>query len=320
MDTVTGELIDPTRKTIPTKDQLREIYAIDETTKPKLDELALACVIPGDLAIKENYQAVAAGIRRCVKIRSAIEKRREELKKDSLEYGRRVDAVAKLLTAEVEKIEGPLADAKAKHDQTIEEARLAAEAEAKRLAEAEERRRREEEAAKLRAEAERLAAERREFEQEQARILAEQEAEQAKLREAQEEQRRAFEAEQAAQREAIRKQAAELEAQRQAVEAEKSRQEAERRAEQEAKERAEREAREAEDAARLAAEREARRVAAMPDVEKLRGWVEGVLAAVASPCRLADAGLRQSARRTNAAIGAALAELKTELDAIAKGA
>ena len=318
MTSVKGELLDKP-KTIPTQDELRELYAIDEATKPRLDELARECVIPGELSVKENYQAVAAGIRKCVKIRSAIEARRKELKQDSLEYGRRVDAVAKMLTAEVERIEGPLAAAKAKQDQTVEEARLAREAEERRIAEEAERKRREEEQAKLRAEQARLAEERRAFEAEQARVRAEQAAEMAKIREAQEAERRKIEAEQAAARAEQERERQRLEAERREIAAERERHEARLRAEREAAERAERERIEAEEAARLAAERESRRVAALPDIEKLRGWAAGVKKAMSAPCKLADEQLRQSARRTNGEIGLALASLTAELDAIAKG-
>ena len=60
-----------------------------------------------------GYEEVRIARRDCVSTRTAIEARRKQLKADSLDFGRRVDSVAKELTALVESIERPL-DAKIK--------------------------------------------------------------------------------------------------------------------------------------------------------------------------------------------------------------
>jgi dsDNA-specific endonuclease/ATPase MutS2 len=113
---------------------------------------------------KEGYEQVRLAIADCRETRSAIEKRRKELKADSLEYGRKVDAVAKHLTEQIEAIEGPLKAQKAAIDE--EKARVKAEKEAaaqKAIAEVE---------ARLKAEADRLAADRAALDAERAAMEA----------------------------------------------------------------------------------------------------------------------------------------------------
>lgn len=68
----------------------------------------------------------------CVKTRTAVEKTRKELKADSLEYGRKVDAEAKRITAMIEPIEKHLEEQEA--IVTREKERIKALAEAKRKA------------------------------------------------------------------------------------------------------------------------------------------------------------------------------------------
>lgn len=111
----------------------------------------------------QGYKAVQSAIGDLRDARVSIEKRRKELKADSLEYGRKVDAVAKFLTEKIEAIELPLKALKAAVDE--EKARAKAEKEAAERRALEESLRAEREALnaeaeRLRVEAERLAAER----------------------------------------------------------------------------------------------------------------------------------------------------------------
>jgi len=120
--------------------------------------------------------------------RVAVEKTRKELKADALEYGRKVDAEAKRLTALLNPIESHLlAEEKAVDDEKERiknEAKLKAEDEERARKEAEEAKRKAEqeaEDARLRAEREKLEAERRAMEAERSRIAAEQKATQDKI-------------------------------------------------------------------------------------------------------------------------------------------
>ena len=95
-----------------------------------------------------DYEEGRKAIATIRELRVAVEKKRVELKAASLEYGRRVDSVAKHLTAQLEAIEEPLKLSKAAVDE--EKARAKAEAEAAKQRELE---------AKIRAEAEAREAE-----------------------------------------------------------------------------------------------------------------------------------------------------------------
>lgn len=108
----------------------------------------------------QGYELVRLAIGDLRNARVAIEKRRKELKADSLEYGRKVDAVAKHLTEKIEAIEQPLKAAKATVDD--EKARIKAEQEAaaQRVIEEKMRAEREAEEARLKADREALATER----------------------------------------------------------------------------------------------------------------------------------------------------------------
>lgn len=69
-----------------------------------------------DCADRESYELVRVGISEVVGLRTSVEKRRKELKSDSLEYGRRVDSAAKVIKDRLMAIETPLKDAKGKID------------------------------------------------------------------------------------------------------------------------------------------------------------------------------------------------------------
>ena len=179
--------------------------------------------------------------------RVAVEKTRKELKADALEYGRKVDAEAKRLTALLNPIESHLlAEEKAVDDEKERiknEAKLKAEDEERARKEAEEAKRKAEqeaEDARLRAEREKLEAERRAMEAERSRIAAEQKATQDKI-----------------------------DAERRAIELDKARQEAAEKARVETEQRLAREA--AANKTRLEAEEAARKraEALRPDREKL---------------------------------------------------
>ena len=210
--------------------------------------------------------------------RVAVEKVRKELKADALDYGRKVDAEAKRLTALLEPIETHLSEQERAIDDEKERiknaARLKAEAEARAKAEAEEAARKaaqEAEDSRLRAEQERINEERRAMEEEKARVAAEQKATQDKI----DAERLAIEAEQKrlADIEAARLRAIEMEKAK-AEAAEKARVETEARVAREAaaKDAAEKARVEAEDAARIKAE------ALRPDRDKLLSVAAAVLA------------------------------------------
>ena len=122
----------------------------------------------------KEYKDLVAGIAECRELRVDIEKHRKLIKKDSLEYGRKIDAEAKRITSSIELVEQPMKDAKAIVDD--EKARVKAEkeeAERKELQRIEGEKRAKEEAEraelqrieneKLEAERQKLAAERKAF-------------------------------------------------------------------------------------------------------------------------------------------------------------
>jgi colicin import membrane protein len=156
--------------------------------------------------------------------RFAVEKVRKAAKAPLLELGRRIDAEAIRITDAILAIEEPIDD-----QIKAEEARKAAEKEAKRAAEVE--RLRLEAAAKLKAEEERLAAERAEIARQQAAVAAER----AKAEAEAAAERKKIEAEAAAARrkaeaeaaEAKREAELELAAQRKAIAQQRSQAEAE---------------------------------------------------------------------------------------------
>lgn len=72
---------------------------------------------------KEGYEEVRKAIRVCVKTRSGIDAARKSLNEEALAWQRKVNAEAKRLTGEVEKIEAPLVDMKAAVDAETERKR-----------------------------------------------------------------------------------------------------------------------------------------------------------------------------------------------------
>lgn len=152
-----------------------EVYRIEA----KRDEYAaLTCDGP------KGYDIVVKAIADCRNTRGDIEKRRVFLKADSLAYGRKVDRVAKELTALVESIEDPLRAKKGAADEVkalikaekeaaeraIVEAQQRAEREAEEARLADERLRLEAEQAELRRQREKYEAEANAFREEQAAV------------------------------------------------------------------------------------------------------------------------------------------------------
>ncbi len=214
-------------------------------------------------------------------LRGKIERRRKDLKADSLAFGRKVDGVAKSLTALVAAIEDPLQAAKSAIDE--EEARKKREAERAELLALEaklkaEREEEERKAKELReAEEKRLAAERARIAEEQ-RVLDEQ-------RRQQEEVRRQEDARLAAERAELARRQAEVEETQRAQ-----------REQQEAQEAAAR-AQEAAAAASLAAVEEAARLEALrPDIEKVHGFADRLdeMGAAASDVEVQDIAARMA--------------------------
>ena len=154
----------------------------------------LAPLAQQDFSNPKGYKAGTQAIAMCRDSRVAVEKQRKDLKAGALEYGRKVDAVAKELTAVIEEIEEPLKAQKAVIDAELErkkrereeaeqakveaelraareeEERKAAEARAVEEARVAEERRAAEEAARV--ERERMAAERAELERQRAEMAA----------------------------------------------------------------------------------------------------------------------------------------------------
>lgn len=173
----------------------------------------------------DGYKAVGTALKEVAGTRIAVEKKRKQLKADSLEWGRKVDSEAARVTALILEIEEPLRAKKEAVDNERQRKLDAIKAEEdRRLAEAEQRRKdeeeakikaqREAEAAANKAEADRLAEERRKFALEQAEADAKRQAEydrqQTELRKL-EADRKALEAE--------RRRLAKIEQDRQAAEA-----------------------------------------------------------------------------------------------------
>lgn len=203
------------------------------------------------------YEEGRKAIGQLRELRGKIEKRRKELKADSLAFGRKVDGVAKQLTALVSALEDPMQAAKNIVDE--EAARKKREEERAELLALEAQLKAEREEAEAKARAAREAEEKR-LEEERAQI-AEQERQLDEQRRAQEEERRRED-------ERIRSERAELD-RRQADIAAK---EAVARREQEAKDAAARAEREAKEAAAATAAEQARLEAMRPDIEKVHDY------------------------------------------------
>jgi chromosome segregation ATPase len=225
----------------------------------------------------EGYEMVRLALSDLRGCRSRIEARRVELKRDALEYGRKVDTVARQLSDAIEVIEQPLKVEKGKIDD--EKARIKAEREAAERAEAEAKLRAEREVEEARLRAAREAEEQR-LREERAAFEAEQKAAAAE-RERHDQARRAEEDRLRQEREKLEAEKRDLDEQKRQAEREEFQRQARSTAEREATERVERERAEAESKRREEEERQ-RLEAMRPDVERLAA-LAGAIRAVSIP-------------------------------------
>jgi chromosome segregation ATPase len=256
-------------------------------TDAKIEEIKAECM---SLTVADVNDA--EGYEKCKRARIAVRDRRNDvervrklLKKDALEYGRKVDGEAKRITALLTPIEEHLkAQEKIVTDEKArikEEARLAKEAEERAAKEAEEARiKAEQEAAQKRIDEERakLEAEKAKVKAEQEKIEAARRAAQAEedaKRQAEADKLAAEKAKIEAERKALEE---EKEARRRAEELEKARQEAAAKARQEAEEAHARELQEEYEAKQREEAEQARLEAMKPDKEKLTRFVKAVRA------------------------------------------
>ncbi|HVZ88049.1 MAG TPA: hypothetical protein VHG72_13845 [Polyangia bacterium] len=239
-----------------------------QTSEEQIAKLAEECLgITFDTPA--NYEAGRVAIGKLRSLRTAVEKRRKDLKAEILEKGRNVDAVAKHFTGLIEAIEDPLVAAKKAVDDA--EARRKIEAERAELIALEAQQKADREAAEAKAKVER--------ESEEARLAIERER-LAVERVRQEEANRKIAEEQRAERERLDAQQAEIRRQQEAIEAEK-REVARVAAERERAERLERERVAAEEAALVEA---ARLEALKPEIERVHAFADQILAfAAAAP-------------------------------------
>lgn len=157
-----------------------------------------------------GYQIVKAGISEVRGYRTGVEKSRKELKKSALDWGRKVDAEAKRVTALLEEIEAPL---KAEKDRIDDEAvRIQRDNEEKERLAIEARKRAEREAVEAEEEAKR-EVERKEWEEANANLAEE--------RKALEADRERHESEQRWQQEQFEHERQDLAAEREKIEADK---------------------------------------------------------------------------------------------------
>lgn len=308
------------RKSTVTGDSMLIVQDIGaELCRVSLPEDQIAALGERYLALKIKDAKDKAGLDAVHKARMivknhriAIDKRREELKADSIAYGRRIESEAKRLMGLLAPIEEHLlSEEKRVKDEEerikrekMEAERLKAEAEARAAREAEEAR---------------IAAEREELERQRAAMRAEQErldairreqdaaahAERERLAEIERKQR-----EESARIEAEKKRLADAENERQRqIELEEAKRTAAEKARAETEARLKREQEEAEkiriEAERRVAEETARAEAMRPDVEKIQAFA-GTLRAIQFP------------EVTSGECVRFLAEIKAELDLIAK--
>jgi hypothetical protein len=279
-------------QSIDLQDKLVARFAVDPAAieAKRADYAALSVDAPG------GYEQVRLAIAECRSTRTAIEAKRKELKADALEYGRRVDSIAKGLTGLVLELEDPLQAQKDRADEAKAAAKKAKEEAAR--AELEARLKAEREAEEARLAALRAA--------EEARLAAEREAQRVE-RERLAAERKAFEAEQRAAKAAAEKAAAEERQRREAQE----RMIADARAADEAKARALREAEERKLAAERAALEAQRRETERLEQERL---ARIQAAEEAERARIAAEEAAVKERERQAAIAARLEALKPDAE------
>ena len=206
----------------------------------------------------QGYVMVKSAISEVTKYRTGVEKARKELKKSALDWGKKVDAEARRVTALLLEIETPLREEKALIDDEAERRRKQKE-EAERLAiEAKERAEREA--------CEAVEKAQRELEEEERKAQA---ARLAQERKALEAERKQLEDERRKQQEALEAERLKIVADREEIEKVKRAVEEEARKEREAALAAEREAQEKEERAKEAEAEEARLTEEAAEAERL---------------------------------------------------
>ena len=100
-------------------------YSITDQALTKLGEDY--AVLPADLTVKENYSFIKGGLSKIRKFKGEVETKRKELKKDALEYGRKVDSAARIIKNRLLDIEAPIKKAKTDFDTAVEIAKRKAE-------------------------------------------------------------------------------------------------------------------------------------------------------------------------------------------------
>ena len=95
-------------------------YSVTEQSLKEIEEQYHPSLIPADLSDKENYEMVRKGIAHVRGLRGDVESKRKELKKDALEFGRKVDEAAKQIKDRLLAVETPMKEAKQNYDTAIE--------------------------------------------------------------------------------------------------------------------------------------------------------------------------------------------------------
>ena len=134
-ETIDAEIVESENKApilkdikYPVKMEDLEILMSDFKDIPTIDLDA------DDETVGEQYQLVLGGHKRFVKARTSIERVRKDLKAPALEYGKRVDAIAKEFQAKIKPFEDKLlVQRKAVEDNEARKQREAEEAEEKRI-------------------------------------------------------------------------------------------------------------------------------------------------------------------------------------------
>ena len=118
--------------------EIREGRAVVNLTRTEAGLTALRVDLAGkkyDLTTVKGNDAARADRKRCVDLRTALEKQRKKLKGPALEFGRLIDAEAARITAEITKLESPIdAAIKADEDRREAERQERARLEAERIA------------------------------------------------------------------------------------------------------------------------------------------------------------------------------------------
>jgi len=98
---------------------MSEILVKYDVTDAAIEELRAKYSIVPVIENNKTLKEVKGRITAVRKLRTSVESRRKELKKDALEYGRKVDAEANRIKAELLVIEKPMKDAQAEYEEKV---------------------------------------------------------------------------------------------------------------------------------------------------------------------------------------------------------